>query len=137
MKNGLFQDIILLMLFGLKRMEIGSIFQLIFDLELNTIVAKELIDSETVDTIYNFLNQSLRNQKTECIITDLKSEYRVAIDRLHIKTTILYISYKTINKTDKLETIITKKNNTPEEEIEIILEYKRLFFDIIGADSIR
>ena len=28
------------------------------------------------------------------------------------------------------------KNNTPEEEIEIILEYKRLFFDIIGADSI-
>ena len=109
-------------------MEIGSIFQLIFDLELNTIVAKQLIDSETVDTIYNFLNQSLRNQKTECISTDLKSEYRVAIDRLHIKTTILYISYKTINKTDKLETIITKKNNTPEEEIEIILEYKRLFF---------
>jgi hypothetical protein len=90
-----------------------------------------------VDTIYNFLNQSLRNQKTECIITDLKSEYRVAIDRLHIKTTILYISYKTINKTDKLETIITKKNNTPEEEIEIILEYKRLFFDIIGVDSIK
>jgi transposase-like protein len=72
----------------------------LFDLELNTIVAKQLIDSETVDTIYNFLNQSLRNQKTECIITDLKSEYRVAIDRLHIKTTILYISYKTINKTD-------------------------------------
>ena len=62
-----------------------------------------------VDTIYNLLNQSLRNQKTECIITDLKSEYRVAIDRLHIKTTILYISYKTINKTGKLETIITKK----------------------------
>jgi hypothetical protein len=80
-----------------------------------------------VDTIYNFLNQSLRNQKTECIITDLKSEYRVAIDRLHIKTTILYISYKTINKTDKLGTILLK-NNTPEEEIEIILEYKRLFF---------
>jgi hypothetical protein len=49
----------------------------------------------------------------------------------------LYISYKTINKTDKLETIITKKNNTPEEEIEIILEYKRLFFDIIGVDSIK
>jgi hypothetical protein len=38
----------------------------------------------------------------------------------------LYISYKTINKTDKLGTILLK-NNTPEEEIEIILEYKRLF----------
>ena len=57
----------------------------LFDLELNTIVAKELVDSETMDTAYNFLNQSMRNQKTKCIITDLKSDYRVAIDRLHIK----------------------------------------------------
>ena len=57
----------------------------LFDLELNTIVAKELVDSETVDILYNFLNQSLRNQKIKCIITDLKLEYRVAIDKLHIK----------------------------------------------------
>ena len=57
----------------------------LFDLELNTIVAKELVDSETVNTTYNFLNQSIHNQKTKYIITDLKSEYRVAIDILHIK----------------------------------------------------
>ena len=54
----------------------------LFDLELDTIVAKELIDSETLENVYNFLNQSLRNQKKNCIITDLKSEYRVTIDRL-------------------------------------------------------
>ena len=57
----------------------------LFDLELNTIVAKELVESETVENVYDFLNQSLRNQKKNCIITDLKSEYRVAIDRLQIK----------------------------------------------------
>ena len=69
----------------------------LFDLEINTIVAKELVDSETVENVYDFLNsetvenvydflnQSLRNQKKNCIITDLKSEYRVSIDRLQIK----------------------------------------------------
>ena len=57
----------------------------LFDLELNTIVAKELVDSETVHTVYNFLNRSLRNQKKNCIITDLKQKYGVSIDRSHIK----------------------------------------------------
>ena len=106
----------------------------LFDLELNTIVAKELVDSETVDTVYNFLNQSLRNQKKKCIITDLKSEYRVAIDRLHIKQQFCTFHTKQlINR--EIRDYITK-NNTPEEEIEITLDYKRLFFDIIDADSI-
>ena len=38
-----------------------------------------------IENVYDFLNQSLRNQKKNCIITDLKSEYRVAIDKLQIK----------------------------------------------------
>jgi len=106
----------------------------LFDLELNTIVAKELVDSETVDNVYNFLNQSLRNQKKKCIITDLKSEYRVAIDRLHIKQQFCTFHAKQlINR--EIRDYITK-NNTSEEEIEIIIDYKRLFFDIIDADSI-
>ena len=57
----------------------------LFDLELNTIVSRELTDSETIDNIYNFLNQSLRNQNKKCIITDLKPEYKVAIDKLRVK----------------------------------------------------
>ena len=43
----------------------------LFDLELNTIVAKELVDSETVENVYNFLNQSLCNQMRIVIIIDL------------------------------------------------------------------
>ncbi len=54
----------------------------LLDLKQNTIVTKELVDSETVENIYNFLNQSLHNQKKNCIITDLKSEYKVLIDKL-------------------------------------------------------
>ncbi|MDO5823989.1 hypothetical protein [Methanobrevibacter sp.] len=46
----------------------------LFDLELNTKVAKELVDSEAVDNVYNILNQSLSNQKKNCIMTDLKQE---------------------------------------------------------------
>ena len=107
----------------------------LFDLELNTIVAKELVDSETVETVYNFLNQSLRNQKKNCIITDLKQEYRVAIDRLHIKQQFCTFHTKQLINREIRDYI--DKNNTPEEEIEIIHNYKRLFFDIIDADSIK
>lgn len=107
----------------------------LFDLELNTIVAKELADSETVENVYNFLNQSLRNQKKNCIITDLKQEYRVAIDRLHIKQQFCTFHTKQLINREIRDYI--DKNNTPEEEIEIIHNYKRLFFDIIDANSIK
>ena len=36
-------------------------------------------------TEYNFLNKTLRYQKKKCIITDLKPEYKFAIDKLQIK----------------------------------------------------
>ena len=79
-----------------------------------------------MDTIYNFLNQSLHNQKTKYISTDLKSEYRVVIDKLHIKQqSCTFHTKQLINR--QIRDYITK-NNTPEEEIEIILDYKRLFF---------
>ena len=107
----------------------------LFDLGLNTIVAKELVDSETVENVYNFLNQSLRNQKKNCIITDLKQEYRVAIDRSHIKHQFCTFHTKQLINREIRNYI--DKNNTPEEEIEIIHNYKRLFFDIIDADSIK
>ena len=107
----------------------------LFDLELNTIVAKELVDSEIVENIYNFLNQSLRNQKKNCIITDLKSEYRVAIDRLQIKQQFCTFHTKQLINREIRDYI--DKNNTSEEEIEIIHDYKSLFFDIIDANSIK
>ena len=106
----------------------------LFDLELNTIVAKELVDSETVDNVYDFLSQSLRNQKKNCIITDLKSEYRVAIDRLQIKQQFCTFHTKQLINREIRDYI--DENNTSEEEIEIIQDYKSLFFNIINANSI-
>ena len=106
----------------------------LFDLELNTIVSRELVDSETVDSISTFLNQSPRNQKKKCIITDLKPEYRVAIDRLKVKQQFCTFHLKQLINREIRDHI--KENNTSKDEIEIITNYKQLFFDIINAESI-
>ena len=87
----------------------------LFDLELNTIVAKELVDSETVENVYDFLNQS----------SDLKSEYRVAIDKLQIKQQFCTFHTKQLINREIRDHI--DKNNASEEEIEIIRDYKSLF----------
>ena len=57
----------------------------LFDVKLNTLVSIKLVDSEDSKTIYQFLNESLRNQKKISIGTDLKHEYREAIDKLNVK----------------------------------------------------
>ena len=106
----------------------------LFDLKLNTIVSRELVDSETVENVYGFLNQSLRNQKKKCIITDLKPEYRVAIDRLKIKQQFCTFHLKQLINREIRDHI--KENNSSEDEIEIIHNYKQLFFDIINSESI-
>lgn len=52
---------------------------------MNTLVSVKLVESEDSKTIYQFLNESLRNQKKISIGTDLKHEYREAIDKLKVK----------------------------------------------------
>lgn len=94
----------------------------LFNLKLNTIVSRELVDSETVDNVYNFLNQSRHNQKKKCIIIDLKPEYRVAIDRLKIKQQFCTFHLKQLINREIHDHI--KENNTSEDEIEIIHNYK-------------
>ena len=133
-KIGLFQDITCLTVFGLNKKANGSTFQLLFDLELNTIVSRELVNSETINNIYNFLNQTLHNQNKKCIITDLKTEYRIAIDRLGVKQQFCTFHLKQLINREKRNYI--KENNESEEEIEIIHNYKQLFFNIINAESI-
>ena len=61
----------------------------LFDVKLNTLVLVKLVESEDSKTIYQFLNESLRNQKKISIGTDLKHEYREAIDKLKVKTSFL------------------------------------------------
>ena len=53
----------------------------LFDVKLNTIVARSLVESETTEAITDFLKISLSNQNKKCITTDLKIEYRDAIDK--------------------------------------------------------
>ena len=106
----------------------------LFDLKLNTIVSRELADSESVKTVYTFLEKSLRNQKKNCIITDLKPEYRVAINKLQIKQQFCTFHLKQLINREIHEYI--KQINPNEMEMEIIYNYKELFFNIINACSI-
>ena len=106
----------------------------LFDLKLNTIVSRELADSESVKTVYKFLEKSLRNQNKNCIITDLKNEYRFAIDKLQIKQQFCTFHLKQLINREIYNYI--KQINPNEMEIEIIYDYKELFFNIINANSI-
>ena len=56
-----------------------------------------------------FLNQSLRNQNKKCIITDLKPEYKVAINRLGVKQQFCTFHLKQLIKREIREHI--KENN--------------------------
>ena len=107
----------------------------LFDLGLNTIVSKELVDSETVDNVYSFLKKSLTNQDKFCIITDLKYEYRIAIDRLKVKQ-----QFCTFHAKQHINREISKfirENNMSDEDNDIIIGYKALMFGIIDAESIK
>ncbi len=106
----------------------------LFDLKLNTIVSRELADSESVKTVYKFLEESLRNQNKNCIITDLKPEYRVAIDKLQIKQQFCTFHLKQLINREIYNYI--KQNNHNKMEIEIIHDYKELLFNIINAESL-
>lgn len=106
----------------------------LFDLKLNTIVSRELADSESVKTVYKFLEESLRNQNKNCIITDLKPEYRVAIDKLQIKQQFCTFHLKQLINREIHNYI--KQNNHNKNEIEIIHDYKELLFNIINAESL-
>ena len=61
----------------------------LFDVKLNTLVSVKLVESEDSKTIFQFLNESLRNQKKISIGTYLKHEYREAVDKLKVKTSFL------------------------------------------------
>ena len=106
----------------------------LFYLKLNTIVSRELADSQSVETVYKFLEKSLRNQNKNCIITDLKNEYRFAIDKLQIKQQFCTFHLKQLINREIYNYI--KQINPNEMEIEIIYDYKELFFNIINENSI-
>ncbi|WP_315969444.1 DDE-type integrase/transposase/recombinase [Methanobrevibacter oralis] len=82
----------------------------LFDVKLNTLVSVKLVESEDFKTIYQFLNESLRNQKKISIGTDLKYEYREAIGKLKVKHHFCKFNVKqNINK--RFKDYFDKKTN--------------------------
>ena len=77
--------IIYLIIFGLKLTVIGTIFLVLFDVKLNSVVSMDLKESEDTETIHKFLDDSLRNQPKICIVSDLKEEYHPTIEKIGIR----------------------------------------------------
>ena len=106
----------------------------LFDVKLNTIVSVKLVDSEDSKTIYQFLNESLRNQKKISIGTDLKHEYREAIDKLKVKHHFCKFHVKqAINKRFK---DYFDKNQLTDEEKDILTDLKQDIYKVLDAETL-
>ena len=106
----------------------------LFDVKLNTLVSAKLVESEDSKTIYQFLNESLRNQKKISIGTDLKHEYREAIDKLKVKHHFCKFHVKqAINKRFK---DYFDKNQFKEEEIDALTDLKQHIFKILAVKNL-
>ena len=64
---------------------IGTIFLVLFDVKLNSVVFMDLKESEDIEIIHKFLDDSLRNQPKICIVSDLKEEYYPVIEKIGIR----------------------------------------------------
>lgn len=106
----------------------------LFDTGLNTIVSYKLVLKEDIKTIHDFLNESLANQPKKCITTDLKLEYRRAIDKINIKHH--FCKFHTKQKINRDIRNHLKKNKVSEEELDIIKSFKQDIFDILDSKTI-
>ena len=106
----------------------------LFDVKLNTLVSVKLVESEDSKTIYHFLNESLRNQNKISIGTDLKHEYREAIDKLKVKHHFCKFHVKqNINKRFK---DYFDKNQLTDEEKELLTDLKQDIYKILDAETL-
>ena len=106
----------------------------LFDVKLNTLVSVKLVESEDSKTIYQFLNESLRNQKKISIGTDLKHEYREAIDKLKVKHHFCKFYVKqAVNKRFKY---YFDKNPLSEDEKDILNCLKHDIYKILDAKDL-
>lgn len=107
----------------------------LFDSKLNTIVGRSLLDSETTEEIEFFLKENLRNQKKKSITTDLKVEYKYAINKLGINHQFcLFHSMKNISARIKKD---IDKNHYSQNEIKMISEYKRIIFSMLKSNDLK
>ena len=106
----------------------------LFDVKLNTLVSVKLVKSEDSKTIPRFLDESLRNQNKFSIETDLKHEYRKAINKLKVKHHFCKFHVKqNINKRFKDH---FDKNNLNNEEIKVLINLKQDIYKILDAENL-
>lgn len=106
----------------------------LFDVKLNTIVSIKLVESEDSETIYQFLDDSLRNQKKISIGTDLKHEYRKSIDKLKIKHHFCKFHVK--QRINKRFRNYFDKNKLDEKSIDRLINLKQLIFQLLDAETL-
>ncbi|WP_295723166.1 DDE-type integrase/transposase/recombinase [uncultured Methanobrevibacter sp.] len=106
----------------------------LFDVKLNTLVSIKLVESEDSKTIYQFLHESLRNQKKISIGTDLKHEYREAIDKLNVKHHFCRFHVK--QNLNKIFKDYIYQNQVTDEENEILTQLKEDIYEILDAESV-
>ena len=93
-----------------------------------------MVESEDSKTIYQFLNESLRNQKKISIGTDLKHEYREAIDKLNIKHHFCRFHVKqSLNKRFK---DYIDKNQLTEDDNKTFIRLKTDIYKILDSKSV-
>lgn len=106
----------------------------LFDVKLNTIVSIKLVESEDSETIYQFLDDSLRNQKKISIGTDLKHEYRKSIDKLKVKHHFCKFHVK--QRINKRIRNYFDKNKLDEKSIDRLINLKQLIFQLLDAKTL-
>ena len=106
----------------------------LFDVKLNTIVSIKLVESEDSETIYQFLDDSLRNQKKISIGTDLKHEYRKSIDKLKVKHHFCKFHVK--QRINKRFRNYFDKNKLDEKSIDGLINLKQLIFQLLDAETL-
>lgn len=106
----------------------------LFDVKLNTIVSIKLVESEDSETIYQFLDDSLRNQKKISIGTDLKYEYRKSIDKLKVKHHFCKFHVK--QRINKRFRNYFDKNKLDEKIIDRLINLKQLIFQLLDAETL-
>ena len=106
----------------------------LFDVKLNTIVSIKLVESEDSETIYQFLDDSLRNQKKISIGTDLKHEYRKSIDKLKVKHHFCKFHVK--QRINKRFRNYFDKNKLDEKIIDKLINLKQLIFQLLDAETL-
>ena len=109
-------------------------FLVLFDVKLNSVVFMDLKESEDIEIIHKFLDDSLRNQPKICIVSDLKEEYHPSIEKIGVRHQFcMFHTKQKINRNIKED---KKRNDYSDEELEYLNHCKQLVFDVLNVEDL-